>query len=225
MHQSIDKKNKIAIYLILLLILSTISSKNINSQKSLASGISNLNVEGLSYSNNLLIANKLDSLLYKNIFLIDKNEINRIILTNNIIEEYKIKKVYPSQLDISIKPTKFIAKIYDDNKLLIGSNGRLISVEKINIELPYLKGKFNSREFLKFKENVYRSNFNFKEFKYIYFYPSKRWDVLTVNDILIKLPKDNLLQFLNFAHNVVNNEQFKNHKIIDLRASKNLIVK
>ena len=63
MHQSIDKKNKIAIYLILLLILSTISSKNINSQKSLASGISNLNVEGLSYSNNLLIANKLDSLL------------------------------------------------------------------------------------------------------------------------------------------------------------------
>ena len=225
MHQSIGKKNKIIIYLLFLFILSTVSVKTLNSQKSYSSKINKIDIVGLSNSNNIDLANKLSYLFYKNIFFLQKEEINKTISKINIIEEYKIQKIYPSKLNIDIKPTKFIAKIYDSNELLVGSNGKLIANEKADKVLPYMNGKFDSKKFLRFKKIIDSSNFNFFEFKSIFFHPSNRWDVLTVNDVLIKLPENNLLESLDLADKIIKNVQFKNNKFIDLRINNYLIVK
>ena len=200
MHQLIDKKNKIVIYLIFLLILSTTSNKNIDQQTNYNIVINKIEITGLSINNNLQLKNKLDNFLYKNIFFLGKKEINNIILKYNIIEEYNVKKIYPSKLDIDVKPTKFIAKISSNNRLLVGSNGKLIENEITNEKLPYIFGKFNSKEFLKFKEIVEYSKFNFADLKSIFFYSSKRFDILTIDEILIKSPKNNLLKSLNVAN-------------------------
>ena len=48
MHQLIDKKNKIIIYLLLLFILSTTSGKFLENQNSYSSTINQINIEGLS---------------------------------------------------------------------------------------------------------------------------------------------------------------------------------
>ena len=48
MHQSIDKKNKIIIYLLLLFILSTTSGKFVENQNSYSFTINQINIEGLS---------------------------------------------------------------------------------------------------------------------------------------------------------------------------------
>ena len=50
MHQSIDKKNKVVIYLIFLFILSTTSGKFTEKQKDYSLKINKINVEGLSIS-------------------------------------------------------------------------------------------------------------------------------------------------------------------------------
>tara|TARA_B100000767_G_C19535317_1_gene438408 strand:+ start:7 stop:684 length:678 start_codon:yes stop_codon:yes gene_type:complete len=224
MHQLIDRKNKIVIYLLFLVILSTTSNKNISQQKNYNIVINKIEISGLSISNNLQLKDKLDNFFYKNIFFLRKEEINSIILKYNIIEEFNIKKIYPSKLDIDVKPTKFIAKISNNNQLLVGSNGKLIENEITNETLPYIFGKFNSKEFLEFKEIIEHSKFNFADLKSISFYSSKRLDILTIDGILIKLPKNNLLKSLNVANKIIINNQFKDNKIIDLRISNHIII-
>ena len=221
MHQITDKRNKVAIYLIFLLILSTTSGKFAEKQQFYTSKI---NVTGLSKSENLQILNKLNKLIYQNIFIQSKQEINKIIAEHNIVEQYSVKKIYPSSLNINIEPTELIAKVSNNNQLLIGANGKLI-VDKINNEiLPIIEGEFSSKKFLEFKKNIENSKFSFNRFKTLYLFPSGRWDVRTINNILIKLPRDSLLQSLDFAHKIIADSQFEGKNIIDLRVMNQLII-
>ena len=221
MHQITDKKNKVAIYLIFLLILSTTSGKFTEKQQFYTSKI---NVTGLSKSENLQILNKLNKLIYQNIFIQSKQGINKIIAEHNIVEQYSVKKIYPSSLNINIEPTELIAKVSNNNQLLIGANGKLI-VDKMNNEiLPIIEGEFSSKKFLKFKKNIENSKFSFNRFKTLYLFPSGRWDVLTINNILIKLPRDSLLQSLDLAHKIIADSQFEDKNIIDLRVMNQLII-
>ena len=227
MLQLTDRKKTIAAYLILLLILSTTSNKSLQNQKNYSTTIDEINVVGLSSSTNLQILKKLDIFFYKNIFFIKKEEINRIISEYNIIEEFNVKKIYPSKLNIEIKPTKFIAKISGDNELLVGSNGKIIKSEISKIyenSLPYIFGKFNSKKFLEFKRNIQNSKFNFSDFSSLSYFPSNRWDILTKDNVLIRLPEKDLLKSLNLAHKVMTDKQFKDNKLIDLRVINNLII-
>ena len=225
MHQSIGKKNKVALYLIFLILLSTTSEKFLKHQKKYSFKIDKITVAGLSDGKNLEIQNDLDSVFYQNIFILKKKKIQNIITKHNIIEEYSIKKIYPSTLNIEIKPTKFLAKVNDSNELIVGSNGKLISTKQNSNALPNLYGVFNSKEFLEFKINIEKSNFNFTEFKTIYFFSSSRWDILTIDDILIKLPQNNVSEALDIAYKMKTNTEFKNKNIMDLRIKNQLIVK
>jgi len=225
MHQLTDKKNKILIYLLLLLILSTTSGKFIENQHSYSLKINQINIQGLSNNDSKKISNELDYLFYKNILLVEKKEIKKILGKYNIIEEYNIKKIYPSTISINIKPTKFVAKLSNNDQLLVGSNGKIIE-DKKNIKiLPYIFGEFDSKEFLIFKKNIDQSKFTFKEFKTLYFFPSNRWDILTYDDILIKLPQDNITKSLNLAYKIISNNEFKDKNFIDLRVNNYLIIK
>ena len=225
MHQSINKKNKIIIYLLFLLILSTTSGKLKEDQNNYSFTINQIDIVGLTNDKNIKISNDLNDLFYKNILIINKEKIKRVITKYNIIEDYKITKIYPSAISIIIKPTKLIARISNDDQLFVGNNGKLIKNKKNNEILPYIFGEFNSKDFLFFKKNVEKSKFNFSEFKTLYFFPSNRWDILTKNDILIKLPHDNFLESLNLAYKIIGSNNFKNKNVIDLRVNNNLIVK
>ena len=225
MHQLIDKKNRIIIYLLLLLTLSTTSGKFVENQNSFSFLINKVNIEGLSDTHNSKIFKELNSLFYKNLLLIEKKEIKKIINKYNIIEEYSVKKIYPSTININIKPTKFIARISNDDRSLVGTNGKLIENKKNSEILPYIFGEFNSKDFLFFKKNIEQSKFTFTEFKTLYFYPSSRWDILTNDNILIKLPQGNYLKSLNLAYKIINNSHFKNKNLIDLRMNNILIIK
>ena len=224
MHQLIDKKNKILIYLLFLFILSTTTGKSLKERNSYSSMINQINIEGLSKINNTKIFNELNSLLYKNIFLVGKKEIQRVISTYNIIEEYNIKKIYPSTINIKIKPTKLVAR-FSKNDQFVGANGKLVEDKENSEILPYIFGEFNPEDFLTLKKDIVRSNFTFTKFKTLYFFPSNRWDILTNDDILIKLPQDNFLDSLNLAYKIINSKDFKNKNLIDLRMNSHLIIK
>jgi cell division protein FtsQ len=225
MPQLIDKKNRIIVYLILFIVLSTISNKTLENQKNYLDTLIKINVSGLSNSKNLQIKKKLNELLFKNIFFIDKDSVNNIISQFNLVESYSVKKIYPKKINIKIKSTEFIARIKGSREFLVGSNGKLISNEYTDKTLPFIFGKFNSKKFLEFKKILDNSEFKLNDFKSIFFYPSERWDLETINNILIRLPEKNLSKGLNIAYKIINNDNFKHNKIIDLRVSNHVIIK
>jgi cell division protein FtsQ len=225
MHQSKGKKNKIIIYLLFLFILSTTSAKFINDQNTLSSSVSKINTTGLSERKNLEISNNLNNFLYESIFVISKDEIKKILEKHNIIQEFSIKKIYPSTLNIEIKPTKFIARVFNNGQYLVGANGKLIEDKNNNELLPYIFGEFNSLDFLSFKQNIEKSIFSFSNLKTLYFFPSGRWDILTDNDILIKLPQEHIVASLNLSKKLIDNDNFKDNKFIDLRVKNHLVTK
>ena len=225
MHQSKGKKNKIIIYLLFLFILSTTSAKFINDQNTISSSVSKINTTGLSERKNLEISNNLNNFLYESIFAISKDEIKKILEKHNIIQEFNIKKIYPSTLNIEIKPTKFIARVFNNGQYLVGANGKLIEDKNNNELLPYIFGEFNSLDFLSFKQNIEKSIFSFSNLKTLYFFPSGRWDILTNNDILIKLPQEDIVASLNLSKKLIDNDNFKDNKFLDLRVKNNLVTK
>jgi|TARA_B110000858_G_C17773969_1_gene461196 cell division protein FtsQ len=224
MHQLIDKKNKIIIYLLLLFILSTTSVRFFETQNIYISKVNKINITGLINADSSKILSELNDLFYKNILLVNKEEIQKVMNKYNIIEEYSIKKVYPSTININIKPTKLVARLSSNNQL-VGANGKLIIGNRNNEKLPYIFGEFNSEDFLNIKKKIEQSNFTFTQFKILYFFPSNRWDILTYDNILIKLPRNNITKSLDLAHKIIISNDLKNKNFIDLRMNNNLILK
>ena len=224
MHQLIDKKNKIIIYLLLLFILSTTSVRFFETQNIYISKVNKINITGLINADSSKILSELNDLFYKNILLVNKEEIQKVMNKYNIIEEYSIKKVYPSTININIKPTKLVARLSSNNQL-VGANGKLIIGNRNNEKLPYIFGEFNSEDFLNIKKKIEQSNFTFTQFKILYFFPSNRWDILTYDNILIKLPHNNITKSLDLAHKIIISNDLKNKNFIDLRMNNNLILK
>ena len=224
MHQLIDKKNKIIIYLLLLFILSTTSVRFFETQNIYISKVNKINITGLINADSSKILSELNDLFYKNILLVNKEEIQKVMNKYNIIEEYSIKKVYPSTININIKPTKLVARLSSNNQL-VGANGKLIIGNRNNEKLPYIFGEFNSEDFLNIKKKIEQSNFTFTQFKILYFFPSNRWDILTYDNILIKLPHNNIAKSLDLAHKIIISNDLKNKNFIDLRMNNILILK
>ena len=223
MHQSIGKKNKIVIYFILLITLSTISGKFSLINKGYLSTNNKITIQGLSNDDNFDISNRLKSLVNKNILFINRKEIVDIIDDYNIIEEYSVKRIYPGNIVINTTPTRYLARTSNDNKLLVGANGKLIRDAENSENLPFLFGDFNSKNFLSLKKDIEQSKFTFDKFKTLYFFKSNRWDILTNNNILIKLPLENSLVALNLAYKIIEDDQV-DKKIIDLRVKNRLII-
>jgi len=223
MHQLIDKKNKIFIYLLLLFILSTTSTKFAENQSSYSSKINQINIKGLSNAGKAIIFNQLNNLFYKNILLVEKQKIQKVMSKHNIIEDYNVKKIYPSTININIQPTSFVARLSSSNQL-VGANGKLIVDNKNSEILPYIFGEFNSQEFLILKKNIEQTKFTFTKLKTLYFFSSKRWDILTNDGILIKLPKNNSSEILNLAYEIISSNDFKDISVIDLRINNQLII-
>ena len=83
MHRLIDKRKKIVIYLLFLIILSTTNNKIISSKLDYSITIDEINVVGLSSNGNLQVTNSLSNLFFKNLFIINKEEIEKIISRNS----------------------------------------------------------------------------------------------------------------------------------------------
>ena len=225
MLQLIDRKNRVFLYFVILILLSSINNKNFLNDKRSFLLINNINVTGLSNEENIKVAKSLSSFLNKNIFFINKEDIKKILLRNNLIELFNVKKKYPNSINIDVKKTDFLAITLKNNQsFFIGSNGKLIKYNDLNKTLPFVFGKLDYKNFVNFKSIIDNSEFEFDQIESLYFFPSNRWDIKTIDGIEIKLPEKNLLKALTIVHKIKNSEDFNKNKIIDLRISDNIIV-
>jgi cell division septal protein FtsQ len=221
MLQSIDKKSKITFYIFLFLLLGTLSNINESKNNKTLTKVKNIEVFGLSDSNNLKVISDLNIFLLKNIFFLGKQSIKTILVNNSLIESVRIKKIYPDTIRVKIKQTEFLAITNKSNqKFLIGSNAKEIPFETVNLgnkQLPFVFGQVDYNKFIDLKKIIDKSNFGFENIEEFYFFQSNRWDIKTKGGFLIKLPQKNLLNALQYAYLIKLDEKFKEKKIIDLR--------
>ena len=224
MHQLIGKKKSLILYFFFLVALSTTTNKTLYKTENLFQ-IDNINITGIPLYNIEGLNDELYNTIEKNIFFLKKEVLKNSISEFNIVEKYTVKKIYPRELNINIKPTKFIAKISNKDDVLVGSNGKLISNKDFKKKLPSIFGKFNSNKFLELKVHLERSGFNFEDLKSLIYFSSGRWDILTNDNVLIKLPNKKIYESLHLAKKILNDDNFKMNKFIDLRISNQIIVK
>ena len=218
MHQS--KSKKILIYFFLFLIIGTLNNKNLSNLN--FPNLKNIIVSGLDEKDNLELVNKLNFLKVDNLFFLNKSKINKIINSNNFIEKFSIYKIYPSSIEIEIVKTKLLIKT--ENDYYLGSNGKFMKInEKIN-NIPIIFGNFDVSEFFFLKDIIEKSNLKFENIHKLYFLPSKRWDIETKNGILIKLPKERLIESFKLLDVLFLKKNNKNFKTIDLRQNKQIVI-
>lgn len=220
MHQ---KRNKILIYLSYLILFGSISNLNLLEQDFFK--IKDINTNGLENNDDISLEQKLDNLYFSNIFFVKKEKIKKIINENSVVENFKIRKLYPSTLEINIVKTKFLALTKKDNNFFyIGSNSKLIKTESLDKSLPFIYGKFNISDFIKIKKIIDNSKLDYNDIENFYFFPSKRWDLKLKNGLLIKLPKENIPKNMNIIFDIFKNNNFEVSKIIDVRIPGSIII-
>ena len=225
MLQSKDKEKKFLFYFFILFFLSSINNLYFFRSKNINFKVNNIEVIGLSKSNNFEISKSLNQVTLKNIFFLKKDNLSKIVEKNNLVQNFIIKKIYPNTILVKIKKTKYVGIIIKDNKkFFIGSNAKLILFKEDKNNLPYVFGKVDLNDFLKFIEIIQKSNFKYLEISEIYYFPSGRWDIKTKEGVLFRFPEKNLSKSLNFAYKIVNDNEFINHKIIDLRVPQYVVL-
>ena len=220
----LQKKNRnILIYFFLFFIFGTLNNKNLintNFEK-----WSEINIEGLDDHNNFDLKKNLEDLKIKNFFLLDKNKINKIILSNNLVEKYSVFKIYPSKLDIKIDKTEFLARLKRNGEdLFLGSNGKLIKIEEQHDGLPFIFGNFKNENFFELKKVIDETNFNYSRIEELFFFKLGRWDIKTDTGIIIKLPKYNLKKSLELSIKILLEDDKKEINEIDLRQNNQIII-
>ena len=216
-------KKRIVIGLGLLILLTTITSQ----QKIV---ISKFNLKEINIKNNILTKKKdIKKLLFpiynKNLIFLENSEIEKALMQNSFIESFEIKKKYPNTLTIKIFEKKPIAILqYKKNKFYLSEKIELIKFENLSNyqNLPYVIG--SKEDFEIFYNSLNNINFPFDQIKKYTLYESKRWDLETVNNKLIRLPAKDYIKSIKNYLNLINNNDFKRYKLFDYRINNQLIL-
>ena len=220
MLQQINKK--IIFYISLVIILGTFNNKNLKNFD--LPKINMVNIEGIEFNDNeyLKIMNliKLNNLLF-----IQKSQIKEILNSNNLIEEYEVFKKYPSSIEIKIEKTNFLASTNINGKnYLVGSNGKFINTKDYSQNLPFIFGNFETEKFLEFKNIILQTDFKYNNIKNFYYFPSGRWDIEMISGVLIKLPIIGIKESLNLSIDLLEDKEFSNIKILDIRQKNQIVI-
>ena len=221
MHQ--QKGKKILIYLFFMILVGSINNFELNNYKIFK--IRNIDISGLNNSENLELKKNIKNLNLKNILLLNRFELSKIINSNKLVESYEVFKIYPSSIDIKIIKTKILARLNKNGKILyIGSNGKLSDYHISQQSLPFIFGNPQNNNFLNLKNKIDKSRFSYEQFKNFYFFPSGRWDLELKNNILIKLPENKINDSLHYAFDFIKNNNIDDFRVIDLRVKNQIIL-
>ena len=160
------------------------------------------------------------------------------ILTNEKIYSEKLeieensKELKFSKLDeflssniLKIEKTNFLASTNINGKnYLVGSNGKFISTKDYSKNLPFVFGNFKTEKFLEFKDIILQTKFKYNKIKNFYYFPSGRWDIEMNSGVLIKLPIKGIKESLNLSIDLLDNLEFSNIKILDIRQKNQIVI-
>jgi len=172
------------------------------------------------------LKDKLSYLYKSDLFLLDNKILEKKLKEVDFIESFKIKKVYPDVIKIKIIEKQPIAILQNKKeKKYYTKGGEVINyLDLKNFEnLPIVFG--DEKNFNIFYNNLKDINFPISEIKTFYLFESKRWDLLTTKNQVIKLPIKDYKESLKSFSNLKNQTNFENYKTFDYRINDQLILK
>tara|TARA_B100001057_G_scaffold268061_1_gene268175 strand:+ start:308 stop:982 length:675 start_codon:yes stop_codon:yes gene_type:complete len=221
MLQKIDKKKYIFFYLIIFLILSSTHNSNFKHKNFFI--IKKIEVVGLDKTDNLLLEKKLKYLIGSNIFMIKKQSF-KVIKSENLINRYNVKKIYPNHIKVYLESAVAISVIKYLNELVIlGNNGKIIDLKSLPLNVPEVNGTNDIKKVFQTIKIINKSNYNIRNIKKIIFFPSDRIDIVLENKKRIRFPINLTIENLNLSLRLVEDGVFNASKIIDLRIPNKVI--
>ena len=220
-------KKNLFIWLFIFIFLSTYSLNSAQKKKISIFLIENINIEGNINVNKDDLKNKLNEFYGKSLIFLNRKELSQIASEFVFIKEIKIKKIYPSTINILIKENEPLAiLIENEKKTLLLEMGNTTTNYIINNKesLPIVNGKGAKKKFYKLYEILKRVNFQMDLINEINYFAIDRWDILLKNGKLLKLPTERLESSVKKFISIYDKDNFKNFKIFDFRINGQLIL-
>ena len=182
--------------------------------------------------NNLLvkknnIKEKLGQIYNKNIFLIERKDIEESLKEIDFLEKVEVKKKYPNTIIVKVFETKPVGVLFKDkDKYILDSSSNLISFDDdLNFDqLPSVFGDDAENNFINFLNQLKINNFPRKKIKKFYYFKIGRWDLQLANNKTIKFPYNVTNDIIKKSVELLDRKDFQNYNIIDLRVDGKIIV-
>ena len=211
--------------LIILFVLLTTYTPKSNFIKNFNLNIKKIIIEDTSIVDDDEIKKRLNFLYKENLFFLNIKNIEKYLKNETFIESFIIKKIYPNTLKLIIFEKVPIAILQNKKKkFYISDKGDLINfidIKKYD-NLPIVFG--GGKSFYALYQNLQDVRFPIQTIKSFYFFESGRWDLIMIDDKIVKLPIKNYLESLKNFMNTKNNMNFNNYKIFDYRIKDQLII-
>ena len=221
MHQKLGNKKLITFYIFLIFLLSSINNYSLNIGNFFK--IKNIVVNGMSKDKNLKVESNLNFLLGENIFFL-KDNIYNYFDKNNDVKNFNVKKLYPNSLEITITESKPICIILDNGKeIFLGDNGKILKSKQDYGNLLKVYGSSNIDQIFRLLKTLKKSSLNSKNIKSITFFKSNRFDLNLNDKKVIKFPINYNDSILEYAYKILQDNNFVDAKIIDLRINNKII--
>ena len=216
-HQPTDKIKRIFIYILIFLFVSTVFNFQIFNSFLKLFKINKIEIKNIDYQK------EFNSLVGQIIFNINKKDVISVITKFPNIEKYKINKIYPNQIRISLFETKHIGKIFKNNEFfIIGSNGKTFKGEDSK-NLPFIEGTLEMNKINNFLKKIQLSNLSLNKMEKLVYYPSNRWDVIFKDKTILKLPSKQITTNIKRAEILLRKKDFESN-VIDLRIKDRVIL-
>ena len=223
------KLYRIILLLLIFSFLTTYSPKEINvlPNKSFFFKIENIEIINNYLISTNTIDEKMNKIYGKNILFIKRKDIQSLLSSINFLKKIEVRKKYPDTIIIKVYETKLVAVLFKkDQKYLLDSSSNLIPFNTNDLlkNLPSVFGEGAEKNFINFFKKLEKNNFATKRIKNFYYFQIGRWDIQLLNDQKIKLPSNKTTKAIQQIIELLDREDFKKYKVIDLRINDKIIV-
>ena len=173
------------------------------------------------------VKEKLGQIYNKNIFLIERKDIEESLKEIDFLKKVEVKKKYPNTIIVKIFETKPVGVLFKDkDKYILDSSSNLISFDDdLNFDqLPRVFGDDSENNFINFLNQLKINNFPRKKIKKFYYFKIGRWDLKLANSKTIKFPYNVTNDIIKKSVELLDRKDFQNYNIIDLRVDGKIIV-
>ena len=217
-------KKRVFFASVILIFLSTYTLK-INNSLDKKIQIEKITIENNKILDDQTIKKKISFLYEENLFFLNNKKIISKLQELDFIDSIKIKKIYPNQIKVKIFEKQILAIIQNKKEKKYFTNKGLVNYKKLNgfEDLPIVFG--DNKSFEIFYNNLVKIDFPITDIKKFYLFESRRWDIVTLENQIIKLPIKNYdLSLKNFIK-LKNQINFRKYKTFDYRINDQLILK
>ena len=223
------KLYRIILLLLIFSFLTTYSPKEINvlPNKSFFFKIENIEIINNYLISTNTIDEKMNKIYGKNILFIKRKDIQSLLSSIDFLKKIEVRKKYPDTIIIKVYETKLVAVLFKkDQKYLLDSSSNLIPFNTNDLlkNLPSVFGEGAEKNFINFFKKLEKNNFATKRIKNFYYFQIGRWDIQLLNNQKIKLPSNKTTEAIQQIIELLDREDFKKYKVIDLRIKDKIIV-